>query len=101
MQISLISELLSSMFRIPSEVIKQNIQVRDKSFLGHFCTNYSLFRHCVDFNKIAASLIRDIPFSIIQFSLLEKLNRTGDGILGEKCNFKGLLSGVFGGISGL
>ncbi|CAD98526.1 mitochondrial carrier protein, 4 transmembrane domain [Cryptosporidium parvum Iowa II] len=100
MQISLISELLSSLFRAPFEVIKQNIQVRNKSFLGHFYTNYSLFRHCLNFNKITASLIRDIPFSIIQFSLWEKLNRTGDGVLGEKCNFKDLLSGISGGISG-
>lgn len=98
--ISLVSEILASSFRVPFEVIKQNKQVGNKSFLKCFRSNFLMFKHVFNTNKIFVTLIRDIPFSAIQFTTWDKLNRFGDEILGEESKYKNLSSSIFGGLAG-
>lgn len=98
--ISLMSEILASLFRVPFEVIKQNIQVGNKSLSKCLRSNRLMFKKSFNPNEVFVSLIRDIPFSVIQFSIWEKLNRLGDETFVQGSKYRHLSSGIFGGLGG-
>jgi solute carrier family 25 (mitochondrial S-adenosylmethionine transporter), member 26 len=98
-----LADIPAAILRVPMEVIKQRTQAHTTSSVTCFYTMRSMWQSGgakVFFTGFTACVMRDVPFSLIQFPIYEwlKLKSSENSLNGQ--NASPLLASSFGALSG-
>ena len=95
-----LGEIAACVVRVPTEVVKQRAQS------AQYASSRSAFRHTVArdgfrglYRGFGITLLRELPFTAIQFPIWERLKRLKASRDGTE-NVSALFSGLFGSVAG-